>query len=43
MSDFQIIQKMLAKKTRVNTYKMRLGTLEEQDFEELSIAGAEIA
>lgn len=43
MSDFQIIQKILTKKTKVNSYKMRLGTLEEQDLEKLGIAGAEIA
>lgn len=43
MSDFQIIQKMIAKRTKVNSYKMRLGTLEEQDLEKIGIAGAEIA
>lgn len=43
MSDFQIIQKMLAKKTRVNSYKMRLGTLEEEDLEKISKAGVEIS
>lgn len=43
MSDIQIIQKMLAKKTRVNNYKMRMGTLEEQDLEKIAIASTEIA
>lgn len=43
MSDFQIIQKILTKKTKVNSYKMRLGTLEEQDLEKIGVAGAEIA
>ena len=43
MSDFQIIQKMITTKTRVNSYKMRLGTLETQDLEKIGIAGAEIA
>ena len=43
MSDFQIIQKMITKRTKVNGYKMRLGTLEEQDLEKIGIAGAEIA
>lgn len=35
MSEIQIIQKMLARRTRVNSYKMRLGTLEDKDFEEI--------
>lgn len=43
MSDFQIIQKMITKRTKVNGYKMRLGTLEEKDIEKISVAGAEIA
>lgn len=43
MSDFQIIQKMITKRTKVNSYKMRLGTLEEQDLEKIGVAGAEIA
>ena len=43
MSEYQIIQKMLMKKTRVNSYKMRLGTLEEQDLEKISFASVEIA
>lgn len=43
MSDMQIIQKMLAKRTRVNNYKMRMGTLEEQDLEKIAIASTEIS
>lgn len=42
MSDYQVIQKILAKKTRVNSYKMRMGTLEEEDLEKISIASSEI-
>lgn len=43
MSDTQIIQKMLAKKTRVNSYKMRMGTLEEKELEAIGVASAEIS
>lgn len=43
MSDMQIIQKMFSKKTRVNSYKMRMGTLEEKDWEAISIAGGKIS
>lgn len=43
MSETQVIQKMLAKRTRVNSYKMRLGTLEEQDFAKIGQACGEIA
>lgn len=43
MSDTQIIQKMLSKKTRINSYKMRMGTLEESEFGEIGQACGEIA
>ena len=43
MSDCQIIQKMLSKKTRINSYKMRMGTLEINELEEIGKAGAEIS
>ena len=43
MSDYQIIQKLLANKTKVNSYKMRLGTLEEKDFEKIVLTGGEIS
>lgn len=42
MSEVQIIQKMLAKKSKVNSYKMRLGILERNDLEIIGKAGAEI-
>jgi len=42
MSEIQLIQKMLSKKTRVNSYKMRMRTLEEQDLEKIGLASAEI-
>lgn len=38
MSDVQIIQKMLSKKTRINSYKMRMGTLEEEDWTKIAEA-----
>ena len=43
MSDTQIIQKMFSKKTRVNSYKMRMGTLEEKDWEAIGIASSQIS
>lgn len=32
MSEIQLIQKMIAKEGNINTYKMRMGTLEDNDF-----------
>lgn len=43
MSDSQIIQKMIAKKTRINSYKMRVGTLEEQDLASIGEASVELS
>ena len=43
MSDTQIIQKMLAKRTRVNSYKMRLGTIEDEDFVKIGQACGEMS
>ena len=43
MSDMQIIQKMIPKKTKVNSYKMRMGTLEDKDLEKIGVASAEIS
>lgn len=43
MSDIQIIQKILARRTRVNSYKMRLGTLDEKDLESIGIESAKIS
>lgn len=42
MSNIQVIQKMLSKKTRVNSYKMRMGTLEDEDWEKITKASAEL-
>lgn len=38
MSDIQLIQKMLAKESGVNSYKMRKGLLEDKDFEKITNA-----
>ena len=43
MSDSQVIQKMLSKRTKVNSYKMRMGTLETEDLEKIGLASADIA
>lgn len=43
MSDHQIIQKMLSKRTGINTYKMRLGTLEDEDFSKIGLVCGEIS
>lgn len=43
MSDYQIIQKILSRKTRINSYKMRMGTLESEDLSRIGLAGAEIS
>lgn len=43
MSEYQVIQKMLAKRTKVNSYKMRLGTLEAEELGEIGRASAELA
>lgn len=43
MSDIQIIQKMLATKTKVNSYKMRMGTLEDKDWSKIAEASTEIS
>ena len=43
MSDYQVIQKMLARKTRINSYKMRMSTLEQDDLNKIAIASSEIA
>lgn len=43
MSDYQIIQKMLSKRTGINTYKMRLGTLEDEDFSKIGLVCGEIS
>lgn len=43
MSEYQIIQKLIAKRTRINSYKMRMGTLETNDLGEVGKAGAEVS
>lgn len=43
MSDIQIIQKILATKTKVNSYKMRMGTIEDDDWEKIAKASTEIS
>lgn len=43
MSETQVIQKMIAKRTRINSYKMRMGTMEQKDMDAMAIAGTEIA
>jgi len=43
MSDSQVIQKMIARKSRINSYKMRMGTLENKDLEAIGQTSAEIA
>jgi len=43
MSDYQVIQKILARKTRINSYKMRMSTLEQDDLNKIAIASSEIA
>ena len=37
MSETQLIQKMFARTSKVNGYKLRAGTLEEKDFEKISL------
>lgn len=36
MAETQLIQKLIAKETNINTYKMKKGTLEEKDFEKIA-------
>lgn len=43
MSEVQMIQKIIAKKTNVNSYKMRMGTLEDPDWQEILVASNEIS
>lgn len=43
MSDTQLIQKLIASKARINSYKMRRGTLEENDFEKIRDVSEEIS
>ncbi len=43
MSETQVIQKIIARKSRINSYKMRLGTLETSDLEKIGEISAEVA
>lgn len=43
MSQTQLIQKMIAKQSVVNSYKMRLGTLEEGDWEKIARASVQLS
>jgi len=43
MSDTQIIQKLISTKSRVNSYRMRRGTLEDKDWESICVSAGEIS
>ena len=43
MSDTQVIQKLISRRSRINSYKMRMGTLETKELEQIGIVSAEIA
>lgn len=43
MSDTQVIQKLISRRARINSYKMRMGTLETKELEQVGVVSAEIA
>lgn len=43
MSEVQLIQKMIAKEGKINSYKMRMGTLEDKDFETITNVATKIS
>ena len=43
MSEVQLIQKMIAKEGNINSYKMRMGTLEDKDFETITQVASNIS
>lgn len=43
MSDTQVIQKLISRRARINSYKMRMGTLETKELEQIGIVSAKIA
>ena len=43
MSNTQVIQKLISRRARINSYKMRMGTLETKELEQIGIVSAEIA
>ena len=43
MSETQLLQKMISRETGINSYKMRLGTLEDKDFEKITQAAGDLS
>ena len=43
MSEIQLIQKIIANESNINSYKMRMGTLEDKDFEIITTVANEIS
>lgn len=43
MSDTQVIQKLISRRARINSYKMRMGTLETKELEQIGTVSAELA
>ena len=43
MSDIQLIQKMIAKQSVIDSYKMRLGTLEDDDWAKIAEASVKLS
>lgn len=43
MSETQLIQKIIARKTKINSYKLRMGTIDEKDFDKISKTCGEIS
>lgn len=43
MSDTQVIQKLINRRARINSYKMRMGTLETKELEQIGTVSAELA
>jgi replicative DNA helicase len=43
MSNTQVIQKLISRRARINSYKMRMGTLETKELEQIGVVSAEIA
>ena len=43
MSDTQVIQKLISRRARINSYKMRMGTLGTKELEQIGTVSAELA
>lgn len=43
MSEIQLIQKLIANESNINSYKMRKGTLEDKDFENIIVVANELS